>query len=1053
MSDNVVMTSSPMQSLGLPEPPMPNNLPGPEDRDEYLIGTVAVTTIFPESNGAMDPDTETWNALRMDKVYSEIYDGLDWWESQMPNGRLEFTVYTLGQQSTRYEPITRSSTNQPLWVGEILTNLGYSSGDYLQDVMDLNNDVRNTYGKDWAYTAFIVDSYVDFDGTFTDGVSGYAYGMGGPFMVMTYDNNGWGVSNMDKVMAHETGHMFYATDEYTRPGEWSGYLNILEVDGSGCIMDSASWCLSSGTLGQIGWRDSDGDGIMDPEDTIPNTILDPQPLDPTTNNVLTYTGRAEEVALNNQNPFYSSWLEGHRVNAGNDVSINTITMVQYRVDGGTWYMATAVDGAYDEEIEDFTFTTSALPDGTYMIEVRARNTVGNWDDALSSDVITVDTTPPTTTASIAGTMGTNGWYTSDVMVTLLASDATSGIQYTRYKLNGGGWQIYVGPFPVNGDGMTALEYYSVDNVDIVEGTSNRDIKIDKADPSTTESMTGTVGNNGYYTSSVMITLSASDLVSGVHETRYNIDGGVWLTYAGSFQLGGDWIYSIRYYSVDVAGKLESTSSFSVKIDTTSPATGHTISGPLGSNSWYISTVTVTLDPIDLGSGVEGTKYRVDGGNLVDYVGPFQIFGNGLHDFEYFSSDHAGNVESLSTAQLKIDAEMPSTDSTPTGTLGTNGWYTGNVTFDLAGSDSVSGVAFIQYRVDTGPWLTYVGSFKIVGEGLHTIEYCSVDNAGNTEAVQTVQVSIDTLDPSTSGDVSGTSGSGGWFRSDVTIMLTGTDASSGVQRTLYRVDGGTWMTYVGSFSIATDGTYTVEFYSVDNASNAETTTSITVKIDSVAPSTGETVSGVIGDNAWYTGDVSIALVGSDSTSGVQYTKYRINGGSWQDYPGSIALTRDGAFTVEYYSSDTAGNVEGTMMLDIKIDMTDPNLDSLSIDDLDGEGTLTTSIATVRWTGSDAMSGIDHYEVGIDGGGPSNVGLQFTKTFTNLKDGSHTVTVKAVDKAGNSWVSTMGFAKGTDQLGSSGLADVFLYVLIIILTTIFVLALLLWKRKKDLEPEER
>jgi len=41
----------------------------------------------------------------------------------------------------------------------------------------------------------------------------YAYA-GGPFIQMTYKNMGWEIGNFNRVMWHETGHIFWACDEY-----------------------------------------------------------------------------------------------------------------------------------------------------------------------------------------------------------------------------------------------------------------------------------------------------------------------------------------------------------------------------------------------------------------------------------------------------------------------------------------------------------------------------------------------------------------------------------------------------------------------------------------------------------------------------------------------------------------------------------------------------------------------------------------------------------------------------------------------------------------------
>ena len=84
-------------------------------------------------------------------------------------------------------------------------------------------------GTDWAFAIFVVDSLNDSNGQFSNGDFAYTY-VNGPFMVMTYDNDGWGIDGMPIVAAHENGHIWGALDEYASSGctdtETSGYLNI-----------------------------------------------------------------------------------------------------------------------------------------------------------------------------------------------------------------------------------------------------------------------------------------------------------------------------------------------------------------------------------------------------------------------------------------------------------------------------------------------------------------------------------------------------------------------------------------------------------------------------------------------------------------------------------------------------------------------------------------------------------------------------------------------------------------------------------------------------------
>jgi hypothetical protein len=79
--------------------------------------------------------------------------------------------------------------------------------------------------------------------------------------------------------------------------------------------------------------------------------------------------------------------------------------------------------------------------------------------------------------------------------------------------------------------------------------------------------------------------------------------------------------------------------------------------------------------------------------------------------------------------------------------------------------------------------------------------------------------VDTVLPSTTIQVSGDLSSGQYLGA-AAFSLTSTDSGSGVNQTLYRIDGGTWAAYSRPVGIATTGTHTVEYYAKDMAGNAE-----------------------------------------------------------------------------------------------------------------------------------------------------------------------------------------------------------------------------------------
>ncbi|WJH36879.1 hypothetical protein N6H14_14950 [Paenibacillus sp. CC-CFT747] len=72
-----------------------------------------------------------------------------------------------------------------------------------------------------------------------------------------------------------------------------------------------------------------------------------------------------------------------------------------------------------------------------------------------------ESAPPVTTATVSGTL-VNGWYTSDAVVTLQASDRSSEDPSIGYSLDGGAtWSNYTGPLTISDSGVHQLLYRAV----------------------------------------------------------------------------------------------------------------------------------------------------------------------------------------------------------------------------------------------------------------------------------------------------------------------------------------------------------------------------------------------------------------------------------------------------------------------------------------------------------------------------------------------------------------------------------------------------------------
>src|SRR5947209_20622030 len=94
------------------------------------------------------------------------------------------------------------------------------------------------------------------------------------------------------------------------------------------------------------------------------------------------------------------------------------------------------------------------------------------------------TPPQTPSRSLSCTAGENGWYVSAVTVILTASDGTSGVAALLYRVDGGAWLTYSGPFALQ-DGVHTIDYFATDVAGLVEPQKSLAVRVDTTPPTTT----------------------------------------------------------------------------------------------------------------------------------------------------------------------------------------------------------------------------------------------------------------------------------------------------------------------------------------------------------------------------------------------------------------------------------------------------------------------------------------------------------------------------------------------------------------------------------------
>ncbi|MGA1820294.1 MAG: OmpL47-type beta-barrel domain-containing protein [Thermoplasmatota archaeon] len=422
---------------------------------------------------------------------------------------------------------------------------------------------------------------------------------------------------------------------------------------------------------------------------------------------------------------------------------NEIDKVQVRIDDGEPMNTIIRNGIWKLEM-----TVLHLASGPHVLTAIA--TQDGCESVVSTTRVEFifDENDPLTTVELSGERGSEGWFVSEVEVSILAEDPTSSVLRTEYLLDQGTWTEYTGPFNISDDGVHQLSYRSLDIAGNQETAKNTGIGIDKKAPITDSYLVGDMGSRDWYVSPVELRFITQDDTSGPKEVRIEIDGRPFTYDPGDppvIDTNGPHIFS--YQAVDEAGNLESKRNGSFMIDLEGPSTRMVIHGTEGDLGWFVSPVQVELVREEGYSGIETTQYRIVGGKWEEYSSPLNIVNNGLFELEFYSKDLAGNTETMRAGYVKVDTKPPETSLSIDGEEGEGGIFISSITVTLAGSDKTSGLSRSYYKMDDDDLRLYTGPIEIRGNGSHEVLFFSVDRAGNEEATRKEALTLDLDDPS------------------------------------------------------------------------------------------------------------------------------------------------------------------------------------------------------------------------------------------------------------------------------------------------------------------
>ncbi len=656
-----------------------------------------------------------------------------------------------------------------------------------------------------------------------------------------------------------------------------------------------------------------------------------------------------------------------------DTNGSGIKKIEWRLDTNTTGQALGVT----------TVPVTVSGDGVHKLEVRITDNQDRVLDWQSHDV-KIDTVNPLDTTNVA-----TGWLPySSLNVTVRGTDAHSQIQRVEWRIDGGNVDSATGSsydVVVGGQGPHTIETRVVDNAGLASGWSSHPIKLDSTLPTNTTPAVPAGWRNTPYS----VVLNGTDALSGVASVgwKLQLEGEL----EGAEQLGtrgvetvtitADGTHTLNTRVHDVAGNPSGWRTETIKIDTVAPTDATVYPSSTVGNRHLI-----TFVPQDDRSGVAGIEWKVDNGT-VKTAASMNVTGEGDHTISVRVKDNAGNWSAWADHAVTVSLAVDTTAPTDTTVVPTN-WRLSDYQVTVSATDDIDGkgVDYVEWRVDGNPVASGPSgsTFTVSTDGVHEIETRAWDKAENSSVWRTQTLKVDKTLPADTTNLSTD-----WAKTR-TITLSATDATSGVQKIEYKINGGSVSTIAaasGDVTLTADGTFTVETRVYDVAGQKTSFKSQTYKVDTVAPVNTSTAA----PTAWQSAALSLALVGTDvGGSGVDHGEWRVDGGDPRT--GSPALVEtEGTQLLETRVVDKAGNPSAWRSETVKVDHTKPvNTTPLP----DAAWRKTNYAVVVAGTDATPGSGVGHVEYKLDGGSAVS-----SSAVSITTEGSHTLESRIVDNAGN------------------------------------------------------
>ncbi|MEM1270533.1 MAG: hypothetical protein AAGI08_10845 [Bacteroidota bacterium] len=428
----------------------------------------------------------------------------------------------------------------------------------------------------------------------------------------------------------------------------------------------------------------------------------------------------------------------------------------------------------------------------------------------------------------------------------------------------------------------------------------------------------------YFGAGLMLSLVASDSVSGTAGTYLSIDGLPFERYAETIPLPREKRYTVRHYGVDNVGNAGAPHLDEFIVDLTPPTSQHGFMVPFVGN--IVSPASgLELVSADQHAGVQSLHVRFDAdAEFQPYAGVLPLdLEEGEHTVEFYATDAVGNVETPKQAMFYLDRTPPEVSVGLEGDQhqGEDGflYVSPRTRVSIQATDNRVGLARIDYTVNDGPMEQYDAPFSLGEEpGRRELEVTAVDRVMNEQILPAGAVMVDVEPPVAShafeGPVS-TLRDTLYISSQTQIVLSAEDEASGVQGFLYALDGRSFADYAGSLTFERGAYHELTYFATDFVNNRAEPTLLRFYVDVAPPEIFSHFSVVPYAHRMEAGELlpvypagaALYLGATDTGAGATEIVYSVNGSPDRPHTSTVrGMDRPGLYEIRIRAEDAVGN---------------------------------------------------------------------------------------------------------------------------------------------------